>query len=121
MGLWRWKKLSRGMRDYLRLEKLDHVIEKLDEFEKRGYEHLDEEVPAEMAERVQTFSKITGGEATAQVIRKALHCVGCGVCLSRCESGALELIDSKIYLDEDKCISCGLCLHPCPVVDYPRR
>ncbi len=121
MGLWRWKKLSRGMRDYLRQEKLEHLIEKLDEFEKRGFEHMNEEVPDDMAERVQTFSKITGGEINGAVIRKALHCVGCGVCLSRCESGALELIDGKIYLDGDKCVSCSLCLHPCPVVDYPRR
>lgn len=119
MGLWRWKKLSRGMRDYLNLEGLANVIEKLDEFEKRFKPH--EDITPEIAARITSLAKITGGEETGPIIKKALFCLGCGICLSRCDSDALELINGKIYLHEDKCISCGKCLHPCPVVDYPRR
>ena len=121
LGLWRWKKLGKGMRDYLNQEGLGHLIERLDDFEKRSYEHREEEIPDDMAERVEMMANITGGDATGPVIRKALHCVGCGICIPRCEHDALELIDRKIYLYVDKCVSCGECLHPCPVVDYPRR
>ena len=121
LGLWRWKKLSKGMRDYLVLEGLEHLIGSVDDFEKRSYGHREEDVPDDMSERVKMMASITGGEVTGAIIRKALHCVGCGICVPKCEHGALELIDGKIYLYVDKCVSCGECMHPCPVVDYPKR
>ncbi len=120
MGLWRWKKLSRGMRDYLVQEGLAHLIEQLDDFEKRSGSTVDD-IPDNMAGRVEMMASISGGEINSGIIRKALHCVGCGICISRCDSDALELIDEKIYLYIDKCVSCGACMHPCPVVDYPKR
>jgi NAD-dependent dihydropyrimidine dehydrogenase PreA subunit len=43
----------------------------------------------------------------------AENCIGCGVCIERCQMEALEL-DEKITLDEKRCIGCGLCVTTCP-------
>jgi len=41
-------------------------------------------------------------------------CVGCGVCIDRCQMEALEMADGKARLDRDRCIGCGLCVSMCP-------
>ena len=41
------------------------------------------------------------------------NCIGCGICLERCQMEALKL-DEKIILDKDHCIGCGLCVTTCP-------
>ncbi len=41
-------------------------------------------------------------------------CVGCEVCLNRCQMAALRLDDDKVALDLDRCIGCGLCVSTCP-------
>jgi NAD-dependent dihydropyrimidine dehydrogenase PreA subunit len=41
-------------------------------------------------------------------------CVGCGVCVKRCQMEALRLEDEKVVLDADRCIGCGLCVSTCP-------
>jgi ferredoxin len=40
-------------------------------------------------------------------------CIGCGVCVRRCQMGALKLEDDKVVLDTDRCIGCGLCVSTC--------
>ena len=40
-------------------------------------------------------------------------CSGCGVCLDRCQMGALSLPDGTAELDPDYCIGCGLCVTTC--------
>lgn len=40
-------------------------------------------------------------------------CIGCGVCVRRCQMDALELQDDKVVLDSDRCIGCGLCVSTC--------
>jgi phosphoadenosine phosphosulfate reductase len=57
-----------------------------------------------------------------EVIHRALECVGCGICIGRCEANALELtkkdgVDS-IAIDGRLCTHCGKCLGPCPVINY---
>ncbi len=56
------------------------------------------------------------------VVLRAMECIGCGVCIGRCENDALDLETSNEYsrirLNEEKCISCGNCLGPCPVVSF---
>jgi electron transport complex protein RnfB len=41
-------------------------------------------------------------------------CVGCGVCLDRCQMQAISPGDSKVSVNTDRCIGCGLCVSTCP-------
>lgn len=42
------------------------------------------------------------------------ECVGCEVCLDRCQIGAITMDDGKARLNLDRCIGCGLCVTRCP-------
>ena len=42
-------------------------------------------------------------------------CVNCFLCEENCPTGAIELIDGEVVLDNDKCIRCVECTHHCPV------
>ncbi|MDF1515356.1 MAG: 4Fe-4S binding protein, partial [Anaerolineae bacterium] len=44
----------------------------------------------------------------------AEDCVGCGVCVDRCQMRAVSVIDGKAVVDYDRCIGCGLCVSTCP-------
>jgi len=42
-------------------------------------------------------------------------CTGCGICVSECPVGAMELTaDGFAVIDEDECIRCGRCHDVCP-------
>ena len=41
-------------------------------------------------------------------------CIGCGVCIDRCQMDAITEMDGKVALDLDRCIGCGLCVSTCP-------
>ena len=41
-------------------------------------------------------------------------CAGCGTCVERCPTEAIELIDDIAIINEAKCIGCGICAHFCP-------
>jgi ferredoxin len=41
-------------------------------------------------------------------------CIGCGTCVERCPTEAMNLIDEKAEVTKDKCIGCGVCAHFCP-------
>ncbi len=41
-------------------------------------------------------------------------CVGCGVCLDRCQMQAISDEGDKVSLNPDRCIGCGLCVSTCP-------
>ncbi len=40
-------------------------------------------------------------------------CIGCGICLNRCQMDALIPEGDKITVDLDRCIGCGLCVSTC--------
>ena len=42
-------------------------------------------------------------------------CVNCFLCEENCPTGAIELVDGEVVLDDDKCIRCVECTHHCPV------
>lgn len=41
-------------------------------------------------------------------------CIGCEVCLERCQMEALSQAEEHVVLDLDRCIGCGLCVSTCP-------
>jgi len=40
-------------------------------------------------------------------------CIGCEVCIDRCQVSAIKMIDGKAVINRDKCIGCGLCITTC--------
>ncbi|WP_319523106.1 4Fe-4S dicluster domain-containing protein [uncultured Desulfosarcina sp.] len=44
----------------------------------------------------------------------AAACIGCGVCVRRCQMDALCLVEDRVLLDAGRCIGCGLCVSTCP-------
>jgi electron transport complex protein RnfB len=40
-------------------------------------------------------------------------CIGCEVCLDRCQMDAIAMIDEIAVINLDKCIGCGLCVTTC--------
>jgi ferredoxin len=44
-------------------------------------------------------------------------CVGCGICLDRCQVSAIRMgsKDNKAVIDREKCLGCGLCVSTCAV------
>ena len=42
-------------------------------------------------------------------------CVNCYLCEENCPTGAIELVDGEVVLDNDKCIRCTECTNHCPV------
>jgi phosphoadenosine phosphosulfate reductase len=111
LGLWRWKNLPKGMRDFLASEGIPVPDETAAPTE--------EKTTPEQKARLERFSCIS--DDTHAVRMKALNCMGCGICLSLCESNALTLEDGIIEVDPEKCTGCGKCLHPCVVVDFEPR
>jgi electron transport complex protein RnfB len=43
------------------------------------------------------------------------ECTGCGVCVERCQVGAIEMHEDVAIVNGDQCIGCGLCVSRCPV------
>lgn len=41
-------------------------------------------------------------------------CTGCGICVERCQMGALAVQEDAAVLNRDRCIGCGLCVPKCP-------
>lgn len=41
-------------------------------------------------------------------------CIGCGVCVKRCQMEAIKIENKKANLDLGRCIGCGLCVTTCP-------
>ena len=44
----------------------------------------------------------------------AYGCDGCGLCVGRCQMGALALTGKAVQLNNHRCIGCGLCVSTCP-------
>jgi len=40
-------------------------------------------------------------------------CTGCGNCVRKCKSGAIEIIDSKAVVNSEKCLLCSYCAAVC--------
>ncbi|MEW6525022.1 MAG: hypothetical protein AB1445_16115 [Bacillota bacterium] len=40
-------------------------------------------------------------------------CSGCGICVDRCQVGAVELVELTAVVTKERCIGCGLCVSTC--------
>jgi H+/Na+-translocating ferredoxin:NAD+ oxidoreductase subunit B len=40
-------------------------------------------------------------------------CIGCGICVKRCQMDAIKIEDKKAIIDLTRCIGCGLCVPTC--------
>ncbi len=40
-------------------------------------------------------------------------CVGCEICLERCQMEAIDMVEEKAVINPDRCIGCGLCVTTC--------
>lgn len=47
-------------------------------------------------------------------------CNSCGVCLSYCEYGAIEMVDGKVVYHKEKCTDCDSCIKACPRNSSPK-
>lgn len=41
-------------------------------------------------------------------------CIGCGICVKKCEFGAITLKNQYAVIDPEKCTGCGACAEKCP-------
>lgn len=53
-----------------------------------------------------------------QLVVRSEQCIGCGLCVARCEPGALYMKDGRVEVHEDECIFCRQCFGPCPAVKF---
>lgn len=52
-------------------------------------------------------------EAIRNPIVIKYDCVGCGDCVEVCPVSAIEVINGKAVIDNDKCINCSICVGTC--------
>jgi phosphoadenosine phosphosulfate reductase len=75
--------------------------------------------------RIANFMAILGQRAPSEldeetveaVRRRALFCVGCGVCVAKCPQDAITLKDGRAWIGED-CVHCLACMEECPVLVF---
>ena len=53
-----------------------------------------------------------------ELIIRSEQCVGCSLCVARCEQGALRMENGRVEIDPNECIRCQECLGPCPAVNF---
>ncbi len=44
---------------------------------------------------------------------RSYDCVACGDCVEACPVGAIEIINGKAVIDNEKCINCNICVGTC--------
>lgn len=126
LGLWRWRKppkwsgvnykIERKEKhvkmDMERIENFLKLIGRVERIKKNVYNvggtkiEIDEKIKAERDEKI--FNEI---------MERALNCVGCGVCISKCSQNAIYIKNGKAWIG-DGCIKCLECMYECPVLIF---
>jgi H+/Na+-translocating ferredoxin:NAD+ oxidoreductase subunit B len=42
------------------------------------------------------------------------NCKKCGICVKRCQMGAITMAEEMVEVQQERCIGCGLCISTCP-------
>jgi len=50
-----------------------------------------------------------------RIVVNRFRCAYCGACISVCKSGANELLEAFLSIDENKCNTCLTCVRVCPM------
>ena len=48
------------------------------------------------------------------------RCFNCGKCVNYCRSGALQMLNEKVYYQESDCVHCDECIKHCPNYSSPK-
>lgn len=64
------------------------------------------------------YTEAGGSDLQYKVVNQAL-CIGCGTCAMACQTRALEMIDGRPNLNENRCVKCGICYVQCPRSWWP--
>ena len=126
LGLWRWRRKPKWSPvDYVIEEKREYNIEGnekrienflgiLGEVKKRGKKYVVNEVKIEIGREIKASSN---EKVIKDIIYRAINCVGCGVCISKCNSNAIYIKNGKAWINEH-CIHCMQCMDECPVIVF---
>jgi predicted Fe-Mo cluster-binding NifX family protein/ferredoxin len=60
----------------------------------------------------QKISRLESGHKAVAVVDSE-KCTGCGICISVCPTGAIE-VDQQAVVDEETCNGCAACVSECP-------
>lgn len=58
-------------------------------------------------------SSVDTGKETRQICSNG--CISCGICVKKCQGGAVVIDNYHALIDPDKCTHCGICQTACPV------
>ena len=56
----------------------------------------------------------TGNWRALRPIINHEKCIQCGLCLTYCPDGVVEMKETKVTIDYDYCKGCGVCAEECP-------
>lgn len=73
--------------------------------------HLIEMVPYDASYGVACSNQDKGPKVMAVC---DTGCIGCGLCVRQCESGAVTVENNVAHIDQNKCTDCGKCAEKCP-------
>jgi aryl-alcohol dehydrogenase-like predicted oxidoreductase len=90
------------------LDFLDSIamgMQSTDEIDMNILKLSNNEIPSELRERIRHMDR-----------KLMIHdwCEGCGLCVQKCQHGALEIVDGKAIVKQDRCVFCGYCASVCP-------
>ena len=73
-----------------------------------------EEIDANIAAFEGDFSRLDALRNRPRSIMVHDWCEGCGRCAERCRQRAIQVIDGRARVDQNKCVFCGYCARACP-------